>query len=230
MQAAAERSLTRHLIRLDAASRVRDAHLEGAVIVAEPNSGDVVAVVGGREVGADGFNRALDAHRPIGSLVKPAVYLAALETGRYNAATMLLDAPIEIKLGDGSIWAPQNFGHETSGPVPMVRALAESMNLATVRMGLDVGLPHVADTLQHLGLENRPVLNPSHAARRCGHDAARGGAGLHGARERRLPGPLTRGARGARRARSAAQELPGAGRGRGVAGRGLPARPDAHAT
>jgi penicillin-binding protein 1B len=160
-QAAAEQSLARHLNRLDAASRVRDAHLEGAVIVAEPNSGDVVAVVGGREVGADGFNRALDAHRPIGSLVKPAVYLAALESGRYNAATMLLDAPIELKLGDGSIWAPQNFTHETYGEVPMARALAESMNLATVRLGLDVGLPRVADALQHLGLEKRPILNPS---------------------------------------------------------------------
>jgi penicillin-binding protein 1B len=121
----------------------------------------VVAVVGGREVGADGFNRALDAHRPIGSLVKPAVYLAALESGRYNAATMLLDAPIELKLGDGSLWAPQNFTHETYGEVPMARALAESMNLATVRLGLDVGLPRVADVLQHLGLERRPILNPS---------------------------------------------------------------------
>ncbi len=160
-QAAAEQALTRHLIRLDAASRVRDSHLEGAVIVAEPNSGDVVAVVGGREVGAGGFDRALDAHRPIGSLVKPAVYLAALETGRYNAATMLEDAPIELKLGDGSIWTPQNFTHETYGQVPVARALAESMNLATVRMGLDVGLPRVADTLQRLGLETRPELNPS---------------------------------------------------------------------
>jgi len=160
-QAAAERSLAQHLSRLDAVSRVRDAHLEGAVIVAEPNSGDVVAVVGGREVGAEGFNRALDARRPIGSLVKPAVYLAALETGRYNAATMLEDAPIELKLGDGSIWAPQNFTHEVYGRVPMARALAESMNLATVRLGLDVGLSRVADTLQRLGLETRPTLNPS---------------------------------------------------------------------
>jgi penicillin-binding protein 1B len=160
-QAAAERSLTQHLSRLDAASRVRGAHLEGAVIVAEPNSGDVVAVVGGRAVGAEGFNRALDARRPIGSLVKPAVYLAALETGRYNAATMIEDAPIALKLGDGSIWAPQNYTHEIYGRVPMARALAESMNLATVRLGLDVGLPQVADTLQSLGLEARPALNPS---------------------------------------------------------------------
>jgi penicillin-binding protein 1B len=160
-QAAAERSLTRQLLRLDTASRVRGAHLEGAVVVAEPNSGDVVAVVGGREVGIEGFNRALDARRPIGSLVKPAVYLAAIETGRYNAATLLEDAPIELKLGDGSIWAPQNFEHESYGRVPMVRALAESMNLATVRLGLDIGLATVADTLQQLGLEARPALNPS---------------------------------------------------------------------
>jgi penicillin-binding protein 1B len=160
-QAAAEQSLARHLSRLDAASRVRGAHLEGAVIVSDPNSGDVVAVVGGRAVGAEGFNRALDARRPIGSLVKPAVYLAALETGRYNAATMLDDAPITLKLSDGSIWAPQNYTHEIYGRVPMVRALAESMNLATVRLGLDIGLPRVADTLVRLGLETRPTLNPS---------------------------------------------------------------------
>lgn len=160
-QAAAELALTSNLKRLDAASRVRGASLEGAVIVAEPNSGDVVAVVGGREVGADGFNRALDARRPIGSLVKPAVYLAAIESGRYNAATLIEDAPLELNLGDGSIWAPQNFEHQTYGRVPLARALAESMNLATVRLGLDIGLPRVADTLQQLGLASRPALNPS---------------------------------------------------------------------
>jgi penicillin-binding protein 1B len=160
-QAAAERALTLNLKRLDAASKIRDDHLEGAVIVAEPNSGDVAAVVGGRQVDSDGFNRALDARRPIGSLVKPAVYLTALETGRYNAATLIEDAPLQLKLSNGSIWAPENFEHQVYGRVPMARALAESMNLATVRLGLDLGLPKVADTLQRLGLETRPALNPS---------------------------------------------------------------------
>ena len=160
-QAAAERALMQNLKRLDAASKVRGATLEGAVIVAEPNSGDVVAVVGGRDIGTDGFNRALDAHRPIGSLVKPAVYLTALETGKYTAATLLEDSPLELKLKDGSIWAPQNFDHEFHGQVPMARALAESLNLATVRLGLELGLPKVADTLQRLGLETAPALNPS---------------------------------------------------------------------
>ena len=160
-QAAAEHALTVNLKRLDSAGKVRDAHLQGAVIVTEPNSGDVVAVVGGREAAAAGFNHALDAHRQIGSLVKPAIYLAAIETGRYTAATLLDDAPLELKLSDGSIWAPQNFEHQYHGKVPMARALAESLNLATVRLGLDLGLPRVADTLQRLGLEASPTLNPS---------------------------------------------------------------------
>jgi penicillin-binding protein 1B len=160
-QAAAEHALASHLKHLDAMTKVHGAHLEGAVLIAEPNSGDVVAVVGGREFSAEGFDRALDARRPIGSLVKAAVYLAALETGRYNAATVIEDAPLELKLGDGSVWAPQNFEHRFYGRVPVARALAESMNLATVRMGLSVGLPHVADTLRQLGLTTPPALNPS---------------------------------------------------------------------
>ena len=160
-QAAAERALTQNLQRLDARAHVRNEHLEGAVIVVEPNSGDVVAVVGGRDVDASGFNRALDARRPIGSLVKPAVYLTALESGRYTAASLIEDAPIELKLADGSVWAPQNFERQVYGQVPLARALAESMNLATVRLGLDLGLPKVAATLEQLGLESSPTLNPS---------------------------------------------------------------------
>jgi penicillin-binding protein 1B len=158
-QASAERALAQNLSRLD--GRNRTGHLEGAVIVAEPNSGDVVAVVGGREAGTGGFNRALDARRPIGSLVKPAVYLTAIETGRYTAASLIEDAPIEMKLTDGSTWAPQNFEHEVYGQVTLARALAESLNLATVKLGMDVGLSKVVDTLQRLGLETSTPLNPS---------------------------------------------------------------------
>jgi penicillin-binding protein 1B len=158
-QASAERALAQNLLRLD--GRNRTGHLEGAVIVAEPNSGDVVAVVGGRETGTGGFNRALDARRPIGSLVKPAVYLTAIETGRYTAASLIEDAPVEMKLTDGSTWAPQNFEHEVYGQVTLARALAESLNLATVKLGMDVGLSKVVDTLQRLGLETSTPLNPS---------------------------------------------------------------------
>ncbi len=162
-QAATERAVTAELKRLDSVARNRSkgAPLEAAMIIAEPTSGQVLAVVGGRDTRSLGFNRALDARRSIGSLVKPAVYLTAIESGRYNAASILQDAPLELKLPDGQVWAPQNYTHEVFGAVPMVRALSESMNLATVRLGLDVGLPAVADTLQKLGLDRRPALNPS---------------------------------------------------------------------
>lgn len=161
-QASAERALTGDLQRLDTKAAARGGHLQGAVIVAEPNSGDVVAVVGGRDTDTAGtFNRALDARRPIGSLVKPAVYLTALESGRYTAASLIDDAPIEMKLPDGSIWAPQNFEHNVNGSVPLAKALAESLNLATVKLGMDLGLPKVADTLHSLGLESAAALNPS---------------------------------------------------------------------
>jgi penicillin-binding protein 1B len=159
-QAAAENALARQLKRLDATGK-RKGTLEGAVVIAEPDSGDVIAIVGGREAGFDGFNRALDAKRSIGSLVKPAIYLAALETNRYTPASILDDSPIQLKLGDGTLWTPQNYTREVYGPVPMVHALAESLNLATVHLGLDVGLPTVVNTLVKLGLDQKPAPNPS---------------------------------------------------------------------
>ncbi len=166
-QAQAEAALSEQLDRLDKAraqARKRagktktgalEAKLEGAVVVTAPQSGEVIALVGGRQAGFDGFNRALDAHRPIGSLVKPAVYLAALETGRYHPASMVMDEPLSLRLPTGKTWAPENFDHEYAGPVPLVRGLAESLNLATVHVGLDVGLPAVVRTLKQLGAQGK---------------------------------------------------------------------------
>ena len=142
VQAGAESALTAELERLDKARKQqRKESLEGVVVVTSPQSGDVSAMVGGRRVGFDGFNRALDAKRSIGSLVKPFIYLAAIETGRYHAASIVEDSPIEVKLANGQKWRPQNITQEVFGPVPLVRALSQSMNLATVRLGMDVGLP-----------------------------------------------------------------------------------------
>lgn len=137
------------------------ADLEGAVIVTSPQTGEVRAVVGGRRAHYDGFNRALDARRQVGSLIKPAVYLAALESGRYSLASVVEDAPIDVRLENGDTWSPHNFDDEAHGPVPLVRALAESLNMATVRVGLDVGLEPIADVLGQLGLERRPQPYPS---------------------------------------------------------------------
>jgi penicillin-binding protein 1B len=158
VQAQAERALGDELTRLDKVSRTRQGTratpggLEGVVVVTAPQSGDVIALIGSRQTGVAGFNRALDAKRPIGSLVKPAVYLTALETGRYTPATVVDDVPIDVPLANGQVWKPQNLTPEAHGPVPMVRALAQSMNLATVHIGMDVGVPQVAQTLEALGL------------------------------------------------------------------------------
>jgi penicillin-binding protein 1B len=160
-QEQAEHALEHELARLDRQHRRGTEPLEGAVVVTSPQSGDVIAIVGGRNVGYDGFDRALDARRSMGSLVKPFIYLAALESGRYNAATVVQDAPVDLKLANGRHWQPENFTREIYGPVPVVRALAESLNLATVGVGLDVGLPKVADALQRFGLTQPPVQVPA---------------------------------------------------------------------
>lgn len=153
-QAAAEKSLSAGLAQL------KDG-LEGAVVVTLPQSGEVIAMVGGRDVNFDGLNRALSSRRAIGSLVKPFVFLAAIETGDWNAASILDDMPIEVKLSRGNVWKPQNFTRTWSGPVPMVRALAESLNLATVHLGLDVGVPKVTKMFPRFGLANEPDPLPS---------------------------------------------------------------------
>ncbi|HEV7448607.1 MAG TPA: penicillin-binding protein 1B [Steroidobacteraceae bacterium] len=157
----AERALERELERLDHTHKYPDAKLEGAVVVTSSQSGDVIAIVGSRNVGYDGFNRALDARRPFGSLVKPFIYLTALESGRYNAATIVQDQPVSIKLVNGKLWQPENFTRQTYGPVPVVRALAESINLATVGVGMDIGLPKISQTLQRFGLPRAPAEVPS---------------------------------------------------------------------
>jgi penicillin-binding protein 1B len=160
-QEAAERALDSELSRLDKLRRKAPEPLEGAVVLTAPQSGEVIALVGGRNVGYDGFDRALDARRSMGSLVKPFVYLPALESGRYNAATVVQDAPIDLKLANGTHWRPENFTHQSNGPVPVVRALADSLNLATVGVGLDVGLPKVAQSLQRFGLAQPPAQVPA---------------------------------------------------------------------
>ncbi len=156
-QAAAERALKDGLTALGP----KAAGIDGAVVVTSPHTGEVRAVVGGKRTDFDGFNRALDARRQIGSLIKPAVYLAALESGKYTLASVVDDSPIDVKLDNGEVWSPHDFDEETHGPVPLVHALAESLNLPAVRVGLDVGLDPIADVLGRLGLEQKPKLYPS---------------------------------------------------------------------
>ena len=161
LQDKAEQALTAELERLGKSGRKGTKGLEGVIVATSPQTGEVTAVVGGRRAAYDGFNRALDARRPIGSLAKPMVYLAALETGEFTPATYVADEPIALKLPNGDIWQPTNFTRDVYGPVPMIRALTQSLNLATVNLGLEVGLERVAETYVQLGLEKAPNAYPS---------------------------------------------------------------------
>lgn len=162
VQQRAETALSQELDRLEKSRKQKQPQpLEGVVVVTAPQNGEVIAMVGGRQASFDGFNRALDAKRSIGSLVKPVIYLAAMESGRFNAASIVEDGPVEVKLANGKTWQPKNYSQEFYGPVPLVRALAQSLNLATVRLGLDVGLPQVTREFKTLGLENEPPQLPS---------------------------------------------------------------------
>ncbi|MDX1499193.1 MAG: penicillin-binding protein 1B [Woeseiaceae bacterium] len=161
VQAQAERRLADGLLRLTAAGRDPGRALEGAVIVTRYQTGDVIAMVGGRDVEFDGFNRVLSARRPAGSLVKPVVYLAAFETGSWTLASRIADAPLAIELENGDTWSPANFDATSHGEVPLLRALAESYNQATVALGMAVGVDTVARRLHALGLREQPAANPS---------------------------------------------------------------------
>jgi penicillin-binding protein 1B len=137
------------------------ASVQGAAVVTRPATGEVLALVGGADGSFDGFNRALDARRPIGSLVKPAVYLAAFESGEYSLASTLEDWPVEVTLENGDTWQPDNFDHQARGPVSLLRALAESLNLATVNLGLELGVEAVAARLAALSGGPAPPAFPS---------------------------------------------------------------------
>ncbi len=153
VQRAAERALVEGVRRVQRSS----VPLEGAVTVARRTSGEVLAVVGGRETAYRGFNRAIDALRPVGSLIKPVIYLTALEQpDRYSLVTPVSDTEISLPQTDGTLWQPQNYDHQFHGQIPMMSGLIHSYNLATIHLGLEIGLDRIVDNLQRLGVQ-RPV-------------------------------------------------------------------------
>ncbi|MFA5718985.1 MAG: penicillin-binding transpeptidase domain-containing protein, partial [Desulfobulbaceae bacterium] len=155
VQWAAEKNLSETLAELEQKKKL--AGLQGAVVVTNRSNGELEAVVGGRSPGSGGFNRALDAHRPVGSLVKPAVYLAALENG-YTLAHKVDDASLSWENQDGSPWRPGNFDGREHGSVTLYEALVYSYNLATIHLGTATGIDKVIEALERLGCEK--VIEP----------------------------------------------------------------------
>ncbi|QPK64980.1 penicillin-binding protein 1B [Methylomonas sp. LL1] len=160
VQEALEQSIAAKLKQLEKSPKSND--LQSAAIVTRRDSGEIVALAGAREASDIGFNRALDAVRPIGSLIKPVVYLTALEyPDRYTITTPVSDSRLEIPAERGKTWSPDNYDNREHGVVPLHTALTNSYNMATVRIGMDVGLSRIANNLKNMGV-SRPVdLYPS---------------------------------------------------------------------
>jgi penicillin-binding protein 1B len=158
LQRKAETAMTETLKRLGKAAE----GVEGAMLVTNPETGELQAMLGSRQPGFAGFNRALDASRPIGSLIKPAIYLAALEKpSQYTLTSFLEDEPFSVKGADGQVWRPHNYGRTAHGTVYLYQALANSYNLSTARLGLDLGVPYVLKTLERLGASPQWPAYPS---------------------------------------------------------------------
>ncbi len=162
IQLKAERAIKRQLTRLENQRVTRQRKLQGAVVVNDIETSEVLALIGDRNPRLDGYNRALDARRPIGSLIKPVVYLAALsQPQKYTLTTRIDDTPFSLKMKNGKVWSPLNYDHETHGQVLLREALIHSYNISTARLGLAVGLSEVADTLRKLGLSRSVPHYPS---------------------------------------------------------------------
>ena len=150
----AEKSVMSTLTRIEKDRGLSENILQGAIVIAKNNTGEISAIVGDRKVRQAGFNRALNTNRPIGSLVKPFVYLRALEEpSRYSLATPLDDStPVSLPTG-GKRWEPNNYDRRLHGWIPLITALAKSYNLPVIRVGMDLGLENVIDTLYRLGVD-----------------------------------------------------------------------------
>jgi penicillin-binding protein 1B len=158
-QIALEKTVNKQLIEL---AKKNEHDLQVAMILTDIDSGEIKALVGDKKSGYAGFNRALNAKRPIGSLIKPAIYLAALERfQQYQLGTLLDDKALSFDLNDGEIWRPKNYDGEYRGKVSIFTSLVKSLNIPTINLGMALGLDNVADIIHLLGYNDNITLRPS---------------------------------------------------------------------
>lgn len=161
LQQAANKVIAQHLDRL-AGNRKQGARPEAALVALDPESGEILAMVGGRNYAESQLNRATDAHRQPGSVFKPIVYAAALSRG-ISPATTFKDAPHEFTYASNTIYKPDNFHHSYSNQdVSLRESLVRSLNVVTVDVAMQVGLSTVAGMAEKMGLP-RPEAYPSMA-------------------------------------------------------------------
>ena len=162
IQQAADRALKESIEKIEKAKKIEAGKLQGAIVVLRASSGEILALTSDRDTDYAGFNRALDAKRSIGSLVKPAVYLTAFEqSNRYTLMSTVADSPLTIIDDSGKKWSPGNYDNQHHGNVPIIDALARSYNIPAVRVGMDVGVDRVIETMMQLGLTSEIKAYPS---------------------------------------------------------------------
>ncbi|QIQ21089.1 bifunctional glycosyl transferase/transpeptidase [Zophobihabitans entericus] len=155
-QDAAERSVVDHLEALRQSRNQAD--LEAAMVIIDRQTGEIRAVIGGSQPQYAGFNRALLARRPIGSLIKPATYLTALSNpDRYRLNTWLDDKPLSIRLDSKTVWEPKNFDKQYRNQVMIVDALAYSLNIPAVNLGMELGMASTENTLKSMGVPGNVI-------------------------------------------------------------------------
>lgn len=140
-------------------------NLQAALLASNPLTGEVVAIVGGRNFTTSPYNRAIESQRQVGSVFKPLVYLTALQNRNlegqsYNPLTPLNNSPFKYEY-DRQVWEPNNYDKTFSAPVPLFYALKESMNVPTARLGIDVGLGNIIQTARDLGAQSSLKEYPS---------------------------------------------------------------------
>lgn len=161
IQQKAQNSLSNALPVLEKRHGLKKHFLQSAAVVVSTNNAEVLAVVGSRIPNEQGYNRAISAKRNIGSVVKPMVYLAAVEYPQiYSLATMLDDSPLKYKK-NGETWAPKNYGKNNHGRVMLQESLIKSYNIPTARIALDLGIKDITDTMKRVGARNNLPNYPS---------------------------------------------------------------------
>lgn len=165
LQRAATEVVNAQLAQLDKVfgKKVPAGTVQASLVAVDPKTGQVLAMVGGRDYGKSQFNRTTDALRQPGSVFKPIVYAAALSTGRFTASTPLMDAPQVFKFANGRTYEPGNFGDSYANrELPVRVAFKHSKNVPTVELALRTGLGTIASLAERAGLP-RPKEYPSMA-------------------------------------------------------------------
>lgn len=171
LQQMAQDSLKKHLESLEKDNKkIRElkekgAILEGAILSADPKNGLVSVAVGGRNFRMTQFNRAIDAHRQVGSIFKPLVYLTALNHNNTDGSfihplSLIKDDKFEVKY-EKQKWSPENYTKKFYGEVPLYFALKNSLNAATAKIGIDIGLEEIIKTAKSMGATSELKPLPS---------------------------------------------------------------------